>query len=58
MPATAAAPAAAAPPPPPPPAIQPPDDVAGGKTSGATDTNTQRANLFASLNKGGQVTQG
>ena len=44
----------AGPPPPPPPAIQPPDD-AGSKPAG---TDAKRADLFASINKGGNVTQG
>ena len=45
----------AGPPPPPPPAVQPPEQSAGSKADG---TEAARANLFASINKGGQVTQG
>ena len=49
-------PSAGAPPPPPPPAIQPPTDAPSG--GGGSDLSAQRANLFAEINKGGDVTKG
>lgn len=54
---SAAASAGAGPPPPPPPAIQPPENVPAVSKSG-NSTEAQRANLFASINKGANVTQG
>lgn len=50
-----AAPAGGGPPPPPPPAIQPPSDA---PSTGGSDQSAQRANLFASINKGGDITKG
>ena len=44
------------PPPPPPPAIQPPSDVSS--SGGGGGQAGQRANLFASINKGGDITKG
>lgn len=48
-------PAGAGPPPPPPPAIQPPTASSSG---GGDDSASQRANLFASINKGADITKG
>ena len=48
--------AAGAPPPPPPPAIQPPTDVPAAKTT--KDDATDRAALFAAINKGSAITTG
>lgn len=54
-----AAPAAGSgPPPPPPPAIQPPTGGPPAPSSGGGGADTQRAALFTSLNKGGDVTKG
>ncbi len=48
-------PGAGGPPPPPPPAVLPPTDAP--KPAGE-DGDTTRANLFASLNKGADITKG
>lgn len=47
---------AAAPPPPPPPAIQPPSDVPAAKST--KDDASDRAALFAAINKGSVITSG
>lgn len=47
---------AGAPPPPPPPAIQPPTDVPAAKTT--KDDASDRAALFAAINKGSAITSG